>query len=70
MKSKDNEPDKVLIRIYGDAAATGDELLQETVVVSLLGEKMLAPKVYGFFQGGRFEQFLQVKEDLISTKEE
>ena len=61
MKSKENEIDKVLIRIYGDAAATGEQLLQETVVVSLLGEKKLAPKMYGFFPGGRFEEFLEVK---------
>ncbi|EDV28742.1 uncharacterized protein TRIADDRAFT_51956 [Trichoplax adhaerens] len=56
--TNNNEPEKVLIRVYGETAAKGQLLLQESVIVSLLGEIKLAPKIYGFFPGGRFEEFL------------
>ena len=57
-----NETNKALIRIHGlyhNKTAQTDSL-----IMLLLGERNLGPKLLGVFPGGRLEQFIEVKSRL------
>uniref|UniRef100_A0A1I7XKU9 Choline/ethanolamine kinase n=1 Tax=Heterorhabditis bacteriophora TaxID=37862 RepID=A0A1I7XKU9_HETBA len=50
------EPNRALLRIQCQTDL--DQLLSESVVFTLLSERVLGPKLLGVFPGGRFEQFI------------
>uniref|UniRef100_A0AC34Q9K8 Choline kinase n=1 Tax=Panagrolaimus sp. JU765 TaxID=591449 RepID=A0AC34Q9K8_9BILA len=53
----DNEPDKVLLRVYFNPE-TESHLVAESVIFTLLSERHLGPKLYGIFSGGRLEEYI------------
>ncbi|XP_067620764.1 choline/ethanolamine kinase [Eurosta solidaginis] len=59
-----NEPNEVLLRIYGEAHGDDDALggmITESVIFALLSERNFGPKLYGIFPGGRLEQYLNAR---------
>jgi len=62
-----NEPRKVLLRIYGEAHRKHrSTLLIDSVVCTLLSERRLGPKVHGVFPDGRVEEFVEAECLLVS----
>ncbi|PVD33789.1 hypothetical protein C0Q70_05050 [Pomacea canaliculata] len=62
VKPLDQEPDQVLLRIYGHITTSNmDVLVHNSVVFALLSEKRLGPKPYGMFFDGRIEEFIMAK---------
>lgn len=61
-KPKNGEPAEVLVRFYGQILGERalELLLTESVIVTLLSERNLGPKLYGVFPGGRLEEFYPV----------
>ena len=63
-----NEPDKVVLRKYGGNFVKDRTLLkpltvtQELVLFCELERRNIAPKLYGFFDGGRIEEFIEMHE--------
>lgn len=59
-QAKDNNSDdKVLIRIHGFLY---DQIKQtDALIMLLLAERNLGPKLLGIFPGGRLEEFIQVQ---------
>ena len=55
----DDEPKVLILRINGE---TKDENQQTVDLVHslVLSEQKVGPKVYGFFKGGRLEEFINV----------
>lgn len=57
----DNEPRRVLLRIYGEIAKTSKEfLLRNSVIFAILSEKKLGPKLYCMHPEGRLEEYIPV----------
>lgn len=63
----DNEPDKVLLRVYFNPE-TESHLVAESVIFTLLSERHLGPKLYGIFSGGRLEEYIPVCLIFIQLK--
>ncbi|CAF1088962.1 unnamed protein product [Rotaria sp. Silwood1] len=62
-----NEPRKVLLRIYGESHQQHrSTLLIDSVVCTLLSERKLGPHVYGIFPDGRLEEFVEAESLLVS----
>uniref|UniRef100_A0A8R1I1A3 Choline/ethanolamine kinase n=1 Tax=Caenorhabditis japonica TaxID=281687 RepID=A0A8R1I1A3_CAEJA len=62
-------PCRFLIRLHCQAAT---QVFTDTVVTSILSERGLGPKLYGFFAGGRLEEFLPsetLDNDSVSLPE-
>ncbi|KAJ8298834.1 hypothetical protein KUTeg_022894 [Tegillarca granosa] len=58
----DNEPRRVLLRIYGEIAKTSKEfLLKNSVIFALLSEKKLGPKLYCMHPEGRLEEYIPTR---------
>uniref|UniRef100_A0A0K0ED01 Choline/ethanolamine kinase n=2 Tax=Strongyloides stercoralis TaxID=6248 RepID=A0A0K0ED01_STRER len=55
----------VLLRIYGTDCE--EEIFKDTLVFSILSEKKLGPKLLGYFQGGRLEEFIESR--TLTTEE-
>lgn len=53
------EPAQILLRFYGDQSRSNDDTALECEIFDLLSRKNLGPKLYGVFEGGRLEEFLQ-----------
>jgi len=65
---KDDEPRKVVLRIYGQIIQESpDTVLTDSVMFALLAEKTMGPKLYGVFTGGRVEEYVPVKVNSPST---
>ncbi|CCD67444.1 Choline/ethanolamine kinase [Caenorhabditis elegans] len=65
-KLSPDTPSCFLIRIHRQAPS---QVFTETVVFSVLSERGLGPKLYGFFPGGRLEEFLPSRTlDVDSIK--
>ena len=62
------EPKKVVIRKYGGNMVQDKALLkpltttQELLLFCELGRRNMAPKLYGFFDGGRIEEFIEMHQ--------
>ncbi|KAM4734169.1 choline/ethanolamine kinase [Anableps anableps] len=52
------EPQQVLLRVYGAILQGVDSLILESVMFAILAERTLGPKLYGIFPEGRLEQYL------------
>jgi len=63
------EPRQVLLRLYGQAHGEREleGLLMESVIVTLLSERKLGPKLHGIFPGGRIEEYIPAR--CLLTKE-
>ncbi|PIC38961.1 hypothetical protein B9Z55_010805 [Caenorhabditis nigoni] len=57
-KFSSETPKRFLIRIHCQPA---QQVFNDTVIFSVMSERGLGPKLYGFFQGGRLEEFLPSK---------
>lgn len=65
--SLENEPRKVLIRVYGEVLRScTDSIISDSVNFALLSEKRIGPKLHGVFPGGRIEEFIEVKLPFVS----
>lgn len=67
LKEKDgttnNNTNKILIRIHG---LLYDKIKQtDALIMLLLAERKLGPRLLGIFPGGRLEQFIQVNSNLL-----
>ncbi len=52
-------------RFYGEILReNSDSLVIDTVIFALLAEKGFGPKLYGVFQGGRLEQYINVRDGM------
>ncbi len=61
LKPQDDEPAKVMLRIYGQIIRENpDTVVTDSVIFSALAEKNMGPKLYGVFTGGRVEEYLDV----------
>lgn len=59
IQSRNGEPVKVLLRIYGQIIQESPEtVLTDSVIFALLAEKCMGPKLYGVFTGGRVEEYV------------
>lgn len=56
--SMEEEPRRVLLRIYGAILQGVDALVLESVMFAILAERTLGPRLYGIFPEGRLEQYL------------
>ncbi|RWS07037.1 choline kinase alpha-like isoform X3 [Dinothrombium tinctorium] len=78
VKSSKNEPMKVLVRFYGsEFTGKGNRYkfvgeVTEAVVFSLLAERNFGPKLFGIFDGGRIEEFIESRslttEEIFETE--
>jgi len=56
---KPGETKHAMLRIYGEILKENmDSLVIDTVIFALLAERGFGPKLYGVFQGGRLEQYI------------
>jgi len=56
---KAGETKHAMLRFYGEILReNSDSLVIDTVIFALLAEKGFGPKLYGVFQGGRLEQYI------------
>jgi len=72
------EPRKLVIRKYGGNMVQDTTLLpsltttQELILLCELGRRNMAAKMYGFFDGGRIEEFLDIhqmtEDDSVTTR--
>ncbi|KAG7456171.1 hypothetical protein MATL_G00248950 [Megalops atlanticus] len=53
-----DEPQQVLLRVYGAILQGVDSLVLESVMFAILAERMLGPRLYGIFPEGRLEQYV------------
>ncbi|RWS18056.1 hypothetical protein B4U79_03990 [Dinothrombium tinctorium] len=73
VKTSKREPSKVLVRFYGNEfTGEGNRYkivgeVVENVVFCLLAERNLGPKLYGIFDGGRIEEFIESRN--MTTEE-
>ncbi|CAI2728357.1 unnamed protein product [Schistosoma spindalis] len=66
--SLENEPRKVLIRVYGEVLRScTDSIISDSVNFALLSEKRIGPKLHGVFPGGRIEEFIESRP--LTTQE-
>ena len=66
ISTKDGEPRKVLLRIYGlYIVEEPDKILTDSVLFALLAEKGMGPKLFGFFTAGRIEEYIPVCCDSV-----
>ncbi|KAH8878295.1 Choline/ethanolamine kinase isoform 2 [Schistosoma japonicum] len=64
----DNEPRKVLIRVYGEVLRScTDSIISDSVNFALLSEKRIGPKLHGVFPGGRIEEYIESRP--LTTQE-
>ncbi|CAI2348387.1 unnamed protein product [Caenorhabditis sp. 36 PRJEB53466] len=62
-------PSRFLVRLHRQSAV---QVFTDTVVFSIMSERDLGPKLFGFFRGGRLEQFLPsetLDPDTVSLPE-
>uniref|UniRef100_A0A1I7UQN0 Choline/ethanolamine kinase n=1 Tax=Caenorhabditis tropicalis TaxID=1561998 RepID=A0A1I7UQN0_9PELO len=67
--SYESTPSCFLIRLH---CQQENQVFTDTVVFSIMSERQLGPKLYGFFPGGRLEQFLPsitLDNDTVSIPE-
>ena len=67
--SSETIPSCFLIRVH---CQQENQVFTDTVVFSIMSERGLGPKLYGFFAGGRLEQFLPsetLDNDTVSDPE-
>lgn len=57
----DNQPNRVLLRVYGDVVKSCNFVVQNSVVFALMSEKRLGPKLYGMTPEARIEEFVPAK---------
>ncbi|CAI5445725.1 unnamed protein product [Caenorhabditis angaria] len=57
-KLRPDEPAKFLVRIHCQPL-TAQQIAQDVLVFAVLAERGLGPKIYGFFEGGRLEEYLE-----------
>jgi len=60
MEVSENEPDTVLLRIYGDIAKDQEFLVRNTAVFAILSTKDMGPKLYAIKPEGRIEEYIKV----------
>ncbi|KAK6191601.1 hypothetical protein SNE40_003246 [Patella caerulea] len=62
LKPLGNEPDRVMLRIYGHIAKTSKSfVIFNSVVFAILSEKDLGPKLYGIYPTGRLEEYIPTR---------
>lgn len=63
-KTLNNEPSRVLLRIYGQVNGERalETLITESVIFTLLSESQKGPRLFGVFPGGRLEEYIPVSE--------
>ncbi|CAF3526428.1 unnamed protein product [Adineta steineri] len=62
IQTENNEPRKVLLKIYGEAHAKHrGTLLIDSIVCALLSERKIGPYVHGIFPEGRIEDFIEAE---------
>ncbi|XP_053384231.1 choline/ethanolamine kinase-like [Mercenaria mercenaria] len=54
----DNQPQSVLLRVYGDIATSSNFVVQNSVVFALMSEKKLGPKLHGMNPKARIEELV------------
>lgn len=60
VKTREDEPSKVLLRLYGRIIQENPEtVITDSVIFSLLAEKQMGPRLYGVFTGGRVEEYIK-----------
>ncbi|XP_065358370.1 choline/ethanolamine kinase isoform X1 [Calliphora vicina] len=66
---RQNEPEEVLLRIYGQSHGEDalEAMITESVVFALLSERHFGPKLHGIFPGGRIEQYIPARA-LLTTE--
>ncbi|XP_010888701.2 choline/ethanolamine kinase [Esox lucius] len=57
----EDEPRRVLLRVYGAILQGVDSLVLESVMFAILAERALGPRLYGIFPEGRLEQYMPSK---------
>uniref|UniRef100_A0A914ZMR0 Choline/ethanolamine kinase n=1 Tax=Parascaris univalens TaxID=6257 RepID=A0A914ZMR0_PARUN len=65
VQTLDNEPRSALLRIYCNMDV--NEVTVETVIVALLSQRSLGPRLLGIFPGGRLEEFIPSR--ILTNKE-
>lgn len=60
----DNQPRRVLLRVYGSIATSSSFLVQNSVIFALMSEKQLGPKLYGMNPKARLEEYVPVSEAI------
>jgi choline/ethanolamine kinase len=66
-KQIDQEPNKILLRLYGENNNKNSSVLLKDVVVSaMMSDNQLGPKLYGIFPSGRLEQFINANSMALS----
>ena len=63
----ENEPRKVLMRIYGEIVDL-KQRFYESIIFTVLSERNIGPKTYGVFYSGRIEEFYPVCKFDFNTK--
>ncbi|KAM7350970.1 choline/ethanolamine kinase isoform 2-T3 [Cochliomyia hominivorax] len=65
---RQNEPEEVLLRIYGQSHGEDalEAMITESVVFALLSERHFGPKLHGIFPGGRIEQYIPARALLTA----
>ena len=59
--TKDGEPRKVLLRIYGQIIQEHPQtVVMDSVIFALLAEKKIGPNLLGVFTDGRVEEYVKV----------
>ncbi|CAF1449100.1 unnamed protein product [Adineta ricciae] len=67
IETQNNEPRKILLRIYGESHRQHrGTLLIDSVVCTLLSERKIGPRVHGIFPEGRLEEFVDAESLLAS----
>jgi len=56
----DNQPRRVLFRVYGSIATSSTFLVQNSVIFAIMSEKNLGPKLYGMNSKARLEELVPV----------
>uniref|UniRef100_A0AC35TLD5 Choline/ethanolamine kinase n=1 Tax=Rhabditophanes sp. KR3021 TaxID=114890 RepID=A0AC35TLD5_9BILA len=51
-----NQPKSTLLRLHGTDNAMA--LIIDTIIFTILSERQMGPKLYGIFDGGRFEEYI------------
>lgn len=64
---QENEPNKVLLRVYGDIAKDQEFLVRNTTVFAILSAKALGPKLFVAHAEGRIEEYIPTK--ALSTRD-
>ncbi len=64
----EDEPKEVAIKLYGKKWITGiekNERMSDMVVVLLASEYHLGPKIYGLFNEGEIEEYVEVFKNIL-----